>query len=185
MSNPAEDRLNQAQMWNSWHLRHIALDDSPVHLACREDLLRHLPRPGDSGPVLELGSGQGFDAVAIARAGYRVEALDFSPVALEIARKEVAGHSDLQVHYLGRDISLSLPYRAASFSGIYSYLALHYFDTVTTRKIFGEIARVASRECVLSFAVRSTVDPLFGKGSRLGDHYYINEGHVRHSIRLS
>ncbi len=135
-------------MWNSWHLRHIALDDSPVHLACREDLLRHLPRPGDSGPVLELGSGQGFDAVAIARAGYRVEALDFSPVALEIARKEVAGHSDLQVHYLGRDISLSLPYRAASFSGIYSYLALHYFDTVTTRKIFGEIARVASRECV-------------------------------------
>ena len=184
MTNVDERRFDQAEMWNRWHFRHIAVDESSLHLACREDLLRHLPAPSDSGPVLELGSGQGFDALSIGRAGYKVEALDFSSVAVEMAVRQLADYSELRVRYFCRNISLPLPYEDETFTGIYSYLALHYFDAATTRDVFREVARVASRGCVLSFAVRSTEDPLFGVGSRLGEHYYISEGHIRHFFDL-
>jgi Methyltransferase domain len=175
-----EHEPGQLPLWNRWHSRHVAVDDSALHLTCRQDLLSGLPSPPCSGPILELGTGQGFDAMAISEAGYEVEALDFSNVALKIARDRLAGHDGLQINYLQFDISQPLPYLSATFSGIFSYLALHYFDSNTTRNIFEEIARVASQSCVFSFGVRSTEDPLFGRGERLDRNYYILNGHIRH-----
>ena len=170
----------QLALWDGWHSRHVAVDDSQLHVACREALLDALQPPADSGPILELGCGQGFDATAIAKAGYSVEALDFSSVALTLARRKLAMCNGLPINYVQRDISLPLPYPDSTFSGIFSYLAIHYFDTSTTRNIFKEMTRVASRTCVLSAGVRSVEDPLFGKGEQLDHHFFDYEGHVRH-----
>ena len=171
---------DQLAMWDGWHSQNVAADGSQLHFACRGALLDALPSLADSGPILELGCGQGFDATAIAKAGYSVEALDFSNVALEIARRRLAMCDGLPINYVQRDISLPLPYSDSTFSGIFSYLAIHYFDTSITRNIFNEIARVASRGCVLSAGVRSVEDPLFGKGEQLDRHFFDCDGHVRH-----
>jgi SAM-dependent methyltransferase len=88
--------------------------------------------------------------------------------------------SDLRIRFLLRDISLPLPYPDGTFSGIFSYLALHYFDDAGTARVFNEITRVAAPSCILSFAVRSVSDPLFGKGRRLDRHLYDCDGHIRH-----
>jgi len=170
----------QLAMWEAWHGRHVALDDSPLHTACRTELIGALPPPDVSGPILELGSGQGYDAIAIAENGYQVEALEFSEAAITIARRNLSCHHGLHVSFARRNISFPLPYADSYFSGIYSYLALHYFDLKVTKEVFSEIARVAKRECAFSFAVRSIEDPLFGKGEKIGTHFYDLNGHVRH-----
>lgn len=43
------------------------------------------------GRALVLGSGRGHDAVAFARAGWRVTGVDFSPEALALARRSATG----------------------------------------------------------------------------------------------
>jgi SAM-dependent methyltransferase len=178
--SPEEDVADQLVMWDAWHTRHTADDRATLHEECREALLHALPPPDRSGPVLELGCGQGFDAIPIGQAGYNVFALDFSATALSIARRRLATCCDLRVNYLLRDISRPLPYPDRAFFGIFSYLALHYFDQAKTVQVFNEITRVAAPSCVFSFAVRSVADPLFGKGRRLDRGLYDYNGHIRH-----
>jgi len=178
---PENGMEDQLAMWDAWHTRHVADDRSALHEECRKGLLHALPPSAASGPVLELGCGQGFDAMLIAQAGYRVEALDFSSNALSTARQRLAAcvHG-LRVRFLLRDISAPLPYPDQSFSGIFSYLALHYFDDEGTARVFAEITRVAMPSCIFSFAVRSVNDPLFGKGKQLDRRLYDWNGHIRH-----
>lgn len=175
---------DQRSMWDGWHTRHVAVDDTALHIACRQDLLNALPQPSHCGPILELGSGQGFDAMAIAAAGYTVEALEFSSVAVGISRRNLAARDELHINYLCRDIAQPLPYPRETFSGIFSYLSLHYFNTLDTKKVFAEITRVAAPSSVFSFAVRSVEDPLFTKGRQLDHHLYDCKGHVRHFFDL-
>lgn len=64
---------------------------SPVLAAMRALTRRALAcrlRPGSR--VLEIGCGPGLDAVALARAGYRVTAIDWSPKMVALARERIA-----------------------------------------------------------------------------------------------
>jgi methylase of polypeptide subunit release factors len=118
MSICGEHGYDQHSMWDDWHFVQAAADDPQLHLACREDLLSRLAPPFESGPILELGSGQRFDAIAISEAGYTVEALEFSPTALAVARKNLAGYDSLRINYVMQDISGRPPYFEAMFSRI-------------------------------------------------------------------
>src|SRR5262245_23426530 len=62
----------------------------------------------DSGSrVLEVGSGTGKLTVALARRGFRVDAVDPGPQLVEIARRQV-GDAAVQFH-LGRFEDVELP----------------------------------------------------------------------------
>lgn len=171
--------MDQRNMWNSWHVRHDAKDDMQLHMRCRSEFLGVLPKPDSAGRILELGCGQGYDSTVFAEAGYSVEALDFSDVAIDIARKKLAASPPLGINYVCRDISLPLPYDDSTFSGVYSYLSLHYFRLPVTRNIFDEIARVTSEAGFLCFSVRSVTDALFREGRKVDYRVYERNGHIR------
>ncbi|HEX3650002.1 MAG TPA: class I SAM-dependent methyltransferase, partial [Pseudonocardiaceae bacterium] len=62
------------------------------------------------GSVLDLGCGEGADAVWLARQGWRVTAVDISATALERA----AGHADAagvgdRIEWVRHDLSRSVP----------------------------------------------------------------------------
>jgi SAM-dependent methyltransferase len=78
------------------------------------------------------------------------------------------------------DIANPLDVGGGSVDGIYSRLALHYFDHRTTLTIFGELAWVLRKGGQLFFACRSTEDPLYGKGIEIEPDMYELRGHVRH-----
>lgn len=67
------------------------------------------------GAALDVGSGEGADAIWLACQGWRVHAVDFSSVALELAasRAELAGVSD-RVTWMHQDIANWAP-PAASY----------------------------------------------------------------------
>ncbi|WP_433378493.1 methyltransferase domain-containing protein [Actinoplanes sp. CA-142083] len=174
------DLPEQLTFWNTWHRERGASGEDEVHRRLRRLFLDGL---SDRSDVLDLGCGQGHDLRAMTQAGHRVAGLDFSPIAIRQARRRVFGwrfpkriKNNLRVH----DIAAALPFDDGHFDGVYSHLALHYFHEDVTRRIFGEVARVLRPGGLLAFSVKSTDDPYYGKGDRLGEHIFSRKGHVRH-----
>lgn len=78
---------------------------NPVNL-----LQEWLPRLR-SGKALDVACGAGRNAIALARAGFRVDAIDISAVGLELARRE-AESLGLDINWIERDLDLAYDFDA-------------------------------------------------------------------------
>jgi SAM-dependent methyltransferase len=120
--------------------------------------------------VLELGCGDGRDALYFAELQHRVIACDFSDAALN-QFVEAAARLHVEQHLL--DI-MALPYSFADedFDAVYARLSLHYFCRAVTRDIFAEIARILRPAGIFLGLFNSHFDAENGTGTRLEDRYY-------------
>ena len=132
--------------------------------------------------ILELGSGQGRDALFFAREGFRVYALDYSEVAIRtIAEKaEQAGVPDL-IQPSRHDVRNSLPFEDGSLDACFSHmlfcmaLTMGELDFLT-----GEIRRVLKPGGLNVYTVRHTGDPHYQKGIHRGEDMYEVGGFIVH-----
>ncbi|MCW6005445.1 methyltransferase domain-containing protein [Micromonospora sp. CPCC 205371] len=174
---------DQLGFWNEWHRARGATGQDLVHLESRSTFLRGLEPLGKRLTVLDLGCGEGHDVVALTSAGHRVCGIDFSPVAIAKAQRSIPWRRRFwPVRPLLRvaDIAQRLPFTDEKFDGVFSHLALHYFQDQVTRSVFQEIARVTRPGGILVFTVKSTADPYFRVGDQLDDRVFCRKGHVRH-----
>src|SRR3989344_61739 len=123
--------------------------------------------------LLDLGCGDGRDALYFARKGLRVTALDFSESGMNAIRAR-----DKSIRCMLSDIR-TMKFKRNAFDVIYAHLSLHYFDDGTTRKIFDKLFRILRKGGLLFVKCKSTDDALFGKGKKLGENMY-RKGHARH-----
>ena len=132
-----------------------------------EELHKYL-KPASA--VLELGCGDGRDALFLGESGHRVIACDFSDTALSQFTEAAARVS---VEQLLVDIA-TLPYAFAdeSFDAVYARLSLHYFPAAATRGIFAEIARILRPGGIFLGLFNSHFDAEEGTGIRLEERYY-------------
>jgi ubiquinone/menaquinone biosynthesis C-methylase UbiE len=130
--------------------------------------------------ILDLGCGECKDSIFFAKNCYEVFCLDFSEKAIKSGKENVI-KSNVQklVHPILYDISKPLKFEDETFDGVFAHLSLHYFDDKTTTKIFNEIRRVLKVGGILFVKVKSTKDPLYGKGKKIGNDMF-ELGHVRH-----
>jgi len=120
--------------------------------------------------VLELGCGDGRDALHIVECNHRVVACDFSEAALSIFAEAAT-----RLHVEQRQLDITaLPYSFADegFDAVYARLSLHYFSGSVTRDIFAEIARILRPNGILLGLLNSHFDAENGTGTRLEDRYY-------------
>lgn len=123
--------------------------------------------------LLDLGCGDGRDAVYFVRHGLTVTAMDHSKSGIGALRKR---HPEITS--VLRDLR-RLTFRRNSFDVIYAHLSLHYFTDSETRIIFRTLHRILKRNGLLFIKVKSTDDALYGKGEKLGPDIF-RKGHTRH-----
>jgi SAM-dependent methyltransferase len=107
--------------------------------------------------VVDLGCGIGADAVALAKRGYNVTALDFSTTALDRARRRAKSYH-IPIVFLQADFAYSLPFKEDVFDGVMSNVALHMFSESVTRRLFREIYRILRPGGLFMFHVNSVDD---------------------------
>jgi SAM-dependent methyltransferase len=169
---------DQRMFWDSWHERHAVASHTDHSQAALQAFVDAMSEQRNKR-VLEVGCGQGREAISLARRGFAVSAFDHSGVAISIARTN-AIKAGRKVTFIEHDMARPLPYTPKSFGGAFAHLSLHYFDDLTTRMISNELKRVLGPDGILFFTVRSIYDQLYGQGTRLGENIFCLKGHVRH-----
>lgn len=128
--------------------------------------LANLPFLGkDLGGALDLGCGTGRNALALAAAGYNVTGLDFSMVALDIARRRPGAD---RVTFLQGDVTDRLPAEDASkclVTDVFVYF--HQLSDDARRGYREEIRRVLAPNGTLLVSLATADDGYYGGCPRL------------------
>ncbi|WP_262700674.1 MULTISPECIES: class I SAM-dependent methyltransferase [Streptomyces] len=139
-------------------------------------------RAAGAREVLELGAGQGRDALYFAREGFTVLATDFSPVGLEQLRaaagaQGVAERVTTKVH----DARDPLPLAEASVDAVFAHMLLCM--ALSTREIHAlvtEVRRALRPGGVFVYTVRHTGDAHYRAGTGHGDDIWEHGGFAVH-----
>jgi ubiquinone/menaquinone biosynthesis C-methylase UbiE len=91
--------------------------------------------------VLDIGTGAGFSAFALARRTASVTAIDWRPDLLDLARREADRRRLTHVTFLEADPT-TLPFPGATFDLVTSAAAVHHFKE--PGRAISEMARVCS-----------------------------------------
>ena len=179
MLNTSVPFPDQLAFWNDWHRRRGATGNDPGHRGSRAVFLEALA--GTRSQVVDLGCGQGHDVAAFTRAGHDAYGLDYSPEAVRLARRMLAEAGDVEADtkICRHDLAEGLPYPDGVFDGIFSHLAIQYFDEPTTLAIGQEIARIVRPGGLLVLVVKSVDDPYCGQGRAVAHHTWIRKGRIR------
>jgi SAM-dependent methyltransferase len=130
--------------------------------------------------ILELGAGQGRDSIFFASNGIKVEALDYSTVAIELVDK-IAKERGLPIRLRLFDVKGHLPFQDNYFDAVYSHMLLNMrFSFEQLHFILSEIRRVLKPRGLNFFSVRNQNDNSYGKGAEVDKGIYdINGFQIR------
>jgi len=128
--------------------------------------------------ILELGCGQGRDALFFAGCGFQVTALDYSERGLQDlrAKAEQAGLS-LRLNTVSHDIRTPLPFDEGSFDVCFSHMV--YCMALTTaelKTLSDDIHRVLKPGGLNIYTARNTADSDYRSGIHRGEEMYELEG---------
>jgi SAM-dependent methyltransferase len=125
-----------------------AREDWPLdagRIAARERFIDRLVADAVRGPVLEIGSGPGRDALALAEAGRDVIGFDLSHGH---ARRAASRGVTMAVGSVR-----TLPFASASIGALWSMSTLMHVPTVTIESTMEEIARVLAPAAIVAIGV--------------------------------
>jgi SAM-dependent methyltransferase len=164
------------QYWTKAHAHYSRQDWINKPSIFAEFAIQYFPT---SGKVLDLGAGQGQDSRFFAEKGFEVASTDFEDFALGLNETNIPSHLKKKIKVEEVDLSEKLPYFNQEFDVVYSHLALHYFDSATTKSIFKEIKRVLKIGGIIAFMVNSTSDPEYQTGTQIEKDFFAMEKNIR------
>ena len=132
--------------------------------------------------ILELGAGQGRDALFFAQKGSIVTASDYSPHGLkEIEDKAKVRGLSKSISTAIHDVREALPFEDASFDACYSHMLFCMAMTTSELEfLMEEIRRVLKPGGLNIYTVRHTGDVHYGKGIHRGEDMYEMNGFIVH-----
>jgi len=132
--------------------------------------------------VLELGAGQGRDALFFARQGFRVQAADFAADATAaIDMKAAAAGLATTLTTLRHDAREPLPVDTGAFDACYAHMLLCMaLTTAEIERLVGEVRRVLRPNGLFVYTVRTTADAHYRAGIAHGDDMYEHGGFIVH-----
>lgn len=127
--------------------------------------------------IIDLGCGEGGNAIYLHGMGYRVIACDFSQVVLNRIKRE---HPDIETKNF--DMVEGIPFESNSIGIVISNLSTHYFSSEQTKKIYSDIYRCLKPGGYFIYRVNSNDEYERNKNNiitRLEDEYYLTRNGKR------
>ena len=132
--------------------------------------------------ILELGAGQGRDALFFAQKGFHIQILDYSQTGVDkIIKKAKTLGVDKLITGKIHDVRNPFPFTNEKFGGCFSHML--YCMALTTKELqflSDEILRVLKNGGVNIFSVRHTGDGDYKNGIHRGEDLYENDGFIVH-----
>jgi SAM-dependent methyltransferase len=178
--NMKRDKDTQHQHWDKTFSQNPELygagPSEPARIAAE------LFRKEGSKRILELGGGQGRDALFFACNGFQGDVLDYAEKAIRTITAK-AGELGLSECVSARrhDVRETLPFDDEIFDACYAHM-LHCMALTSTElfKLSREVRRVLRPRGLNIYTVRHTRDPHYGKGIHRGEDMYEFKGFVVH-----
>ena len=89
------------------------------------DFLKRIRRLVPGGRLLDVGCGEGRHAIAAAKMGFEVAAIDYEPLAIRRAKRFARKHGAKGITFLQGN-ALDLPFPRMSFDVVLDYACLHH-----------------------------------------------------------
>ena len=132
--------------------------------------------------ILELGAGQGRDALFFAQKGFHIQVLDYSQTGVDkIIKKAKTLGVDKLITGKIHDVRNPFPFTNEKFGGCFSHML--YCMALTTKELqflSDEILRVLKNGGVNIYTVRHTGDGDYRNGIYRGEDLYENDGFIVH-----
>ena len=172
--NIVEDAVDNTAYWNQYYKNRVCSEE-PSPFA---QYVATLVEPGRR--MVELGCGNGRDAVFFAAQGLNITALDMSQEAVsQLQSRGIANAEFLCGDFVNSDI-----HQPESYDYAYSRFTIHSINRNQEQVLLNNLFRGLRSEGRLFIEVRGVNDPLFGKGRQVERNAYFYDNHYRRFIVL-
>ena len=132
--------------------------------------------------IIELGSGNGRDAIFFAHHQHNVTAIDQSTVAIDIEKQSLDTEVSQYLHPKALDFVQENYTQYKEIDVFYSRFTIHSITKDDESILLPKIYNSLNSNGLLCIEVRTTNDPLCGIGESFGDNTFITDGHKRRFI---
>lgn len=167
-----QDSVNHSAYWNQYYRDHLC----PEEPSCFAKYVASLVEPGRT--LLELGCGNGRDAVYFASHGLSVRAMDLSETAIEELRGRKIPHAE----FICGDFVRQEAHRPNSYDYAYSRFTIHSISHQQEQLLLTHVFQGLKDGGKFFIEVRGVHDPLFGKGKLVERNAYFYDAHYRRFI---
>jgi len=173
--NIVEDTVDNAAYWDQYYKNRICSEE-PSPFA---QYVATLVEPGKR--MVELGCGNGRDAVYFAGQGLQLTALDMSQEAItQLQSRNIPNAEFLCGDFVNADV-----HQPNSYDYAYSRFTIHSINHNQEQVLLNNLFRGLRPGGKLFIEVRSVNDPLFGKGRQVERNAYFYDNHYRRFIVLT
>lgn len=173
--NIVEDTVDNAAYWNQYYKNRICPEE-PSPFA---QYVATLVEPGRR--MVELGCGNGRDAVFFAGQGLQLTALDMSREAIT----QLQSRNIPNAEFLCGDFVNAGVHQPDSYDYAYSRFTIHSINHNQEQVLLNNLFRGLRPGGKLFIEVRGVNDPLFGKGRQVERNAYFYDNHYRRFIVLT
>lgn len=170
-----EDTVDNTAYWNQYYKNRICSEE-PSPFA---QYVATLVQPGRR--MVELGCGNGRDAVFFAGQGLYVTALDMSREAIDqLCRRNISN-----AEFLCGDFVNAAVHQPESYDYAYSRFTLHSINRNQEQVLLNNLYCGLRPQGKLFIEVRGVNDPLFGKGKQVERNAFFYDNHYRRFIVMN
>jgi len=130
--------------------------------------------------ILEIGCGQGRDAIYFSQLGFEVTAFDISSNAIEFVNKTKGSLGLKNINASIHDIEKPLDYPDEHFDFVYSNLTLQFFPSSTLPSIFRNILKVMAKNSFFLLSTKKEGDKYYQVGTKMNEYGFECKGITRY-----
>ncbi len=167
--------------WNSYYKQHGKDENITTHSTFSQFCLDKFFRKNNLN-IIELGSGNGRDAIFFAHHKQNVIAIDQSTIAIDIEKQnldaEIAQYlNPKSLDFISEDYS-----KYKKIDVFYSRFTIHSITKSDETTLLPNIYNALCDKGLFCIEVRTINDPLCGVGKNCGNNTFISGGHKRRFI---